>query len=796
MSPPSDNPQPRPCDRCRKFNLACIFNPLSRSYCNSCKEKKVRCSNAFKIVTDHCMATYLGYASFRMASDPSTYVEPTFTPTNLPNPLPTNIEWYRALYEQAKKVGKTRAKKAVPSSVVVAPSTDEDVPLDFPAPPATVELPRESSHRSRQSTPLTTRSQSVSQAPSRASSTMPGSSAVSVELPPPSPSAVSEMSHAPPLETAAATPPGDASHSEAFNLPDGMSIDDEAGADAITGADDRRSSDGGEEETAPHPHAGTSQTSGKMVRLMARGSEFDIPSTSRRELGVFPPPPRGAARRMTSIHLVPRLQGESAINIVPFLFEAYSSIAESWNKLPSIGPRMGDGHYSVVPPPHNEDWIARWEALTNTGGSTASEPWNADRHLHSHVEPAAEPQRPPSRTFTVSDEVQRIVGATRELFDEIALIKERMQMGARLHRRQGREVLLRRPSNPQQPHSGDDESSLIRLDDLSSIFTALGEVYSVLTKFSTAFNCIPAVPINWDALSDLLTQIGQLRDLYKTSWEHFASLEEDVRPLRAEMQRIRYGVAHVQERLDGISNDAVTACEPLIHNLYQQIDARLSHLENVGAPSPAPLPAQLGDVLKILTRLSERVEQLERAAEAEDFRTRIDGYIARYLSDRGLHDDILRQLGVGETPAPASTSAGSSISHLFQAGHRAAPRSGMSFGTSLPGSTLSSISPSPAVDYPHGAASVPAGIRQLEPPLNVTAMAANAPAPSAAPPSGAGSFAVPQVASPLDRPAHGHTEGGGTGGEVGIPQRGTRSVVSKMHSKIYGGTSSTRRRGT
>ena len=57
------NLQPRPCERCRKFNLSCIFNPLSRSYCDPCKEKKVRCSNAFKIITDHCMATYLGYAS-------------------------------------------------------------------------------------------------------------------------------------------------------------------------------------------------------------------------------------------------------------------------------------------------------------------------------------------------------------------------------------------------------------------------------------------------------------------------------------------------------------------------------------------------------------------------------------------------------------------------------------------------------------------------------------------------------------------------------------------------------------
>ena len=96
-----------------------------------------------------------------------------------------------------------------------------------------------------------------------------------------------------------------------------------------------------------------------------------------------------------------------------------STIAESWKALPSLGPRTPDGHYSIIPPPQNENWIARWQALMNTGNSTASQAWNADRHVNSGAEPPSIPQTPPPRIFTVSDEVQRIVRATRELFDDV-----------------------------------------------------------------------------------------------------------------------------------------------------------------------------------------------------------------------------------------------------------------------------------------------------------------------------------------------------------------------------------------
>ena len=594
-------------------------------------------------------------------------------------------------------------------------------------------------------------------------------------------------------EETAATSIGSPSYHETSRPHDAMSVDDEPGTEASAAASDVLSSDDGGQGNVPSSRLGMGLGSGKMRALTVRGSEFEIPSTSHLGVSAFPPLPRGVARRATSIHLVPRLQGMWTLIVTISCSSLTSLIADSWKVLPRLGARMADGHYSVVPPPHDEDWIAWWEALTNTNGSNTSEHCNADRHLHSHVEPPAEQERPPSQIFTVSDEVQRIVHATRELFDEISLIKEQMETGTRLHNRQSREILCRRPSDPQQSIPGDEESSIIHLEDLSSIFVALGEVYSVLTQFSRAFECILAVPVNWEALSNLLAQIQQLQDLYKVSWEHFASLEEDVRPLRAEMQRIRYAVAQVQEQLDGISNDAVSACEPLIHNFYRQIDTRLSRLENgSGGPSSSPLPPQLGDMLKMFTRLSERVEQLERAAEADDFRTRIDGYIAGYLAERGLHEHVLRQLGNCELTASSSTSAGSSISHVFQAAHHRAPLSVGSFATSVAASTLSTTFPSASLEYTHGAVSAPAGIRQLEHPLNV---AANSPAPSAPLPSGGGSVILPGNVTQFDLPAHVHTEAAGVGEDFRIPQSGSRSVLSKMHGKTRGGASSTRRRG-
>ena len=154
-------------------------------------------------------------------------------------------------------------------------------------------------------------------------------------------------------------------------------------------------------------------------------------------------------------------------------------------------------------------------------------------------------------------------------------------------------------------------------------------------------------------------------------------------------------------------------------------------------------------------------------------------------SDRGLHDHVLLQLGAGGMTAPSSTSAGSSISHVFQATRHPAPPLAGSIGSSVAASSMSTTFPSTSLEYLHGAVSAPAGIRRLELPLNVTA---NNAAPSAPLPSGGGSFMVPGVTAQLDRPAHVHTKAARVEGELGIPQSGSAWCVGAcitINTNIY-----------
>lgn len=263
------------------------------------------------------MATYLGYATFRMVSDPSTYVEPAFSPTKLPNPLPTGIDWFRVLYEKARGKAKTHVSpKAVPP--IVSPSAEETA-LNAHPPAASRTVPRGARHHSGGSTPRKSRSRSVSGAPSGTSSTIPGSSAASVEDPPPSPSAASEASHESPRNVVSAYE-GPTTHYGESGSPSGaMYIDGEEHlAPPPTTLTSHRHSEADISQTRQRPMALRPLSSRRMDQiapLTVRGSEFGRSTTSRQPLPPLPPPPADNARPVSSLHLVPRVQGEYFVNV-------------------------------------------------------------------------------------------------------------------------------------------------------------------------------------------------------------------------------------------------------------------------------------------------------------------------------------------------------------------------------------------------------------------------------------------------------------------------------------------------
>ena len=428
----------------------------------------------------------------------------------------------------------------------------------------------------------------------------------------------------------------------------------------------------------------------------------------------------------------------------------------SWSSLPRLGPRLQDGFYSVVPPPHNDDWKVRWRTLTEIGQGDVPVVPNAHSVHPAEPAPPSRASTPPAQIFSISDEVLRMMHDTRLKFDEIVLIKGQMQERARSHTHRSQAAKNRGTGNDDLANDVNNVGS----EDVSLLWASISEVNLMLVRIFEAFENIPAMPANWTAVLDLLTQIGELRELYKVSWERFVSLEEDVRPLRTEMQRVRYRIAEVQERVDQISNEAIMACEPLIHNLYSQLDTQLTHLEQ-GQPSPLPHVTQMGDVLKALTWLSERVDQLERAAEADDFRTRIDGYISRYLADRGLADHILRQLGTASAQTPSSWSAGSSVSHVLHTVYTGqAPSSNVAPGIS------ENIPVVPPLSLPPG---------------TIAAQGAAVRAPAAP-------LSTVQHERPVDRQIT-SVKASSSAEMVG------QSMVSRMHKRSYGRGSSSARNG-
>ena len=736
------------------MNVECLFNPLVRSYCEPCREQKAKCSNAFKLPTDHCMATYLGYAIFRMVSDPSTYVEPTFSPTHLPTPLPTNIDWFRVLYEKAR--GKTNARTTSHSAPPDASHSVVGDASNSHPPPLPLAVPR-TALKFGGGTALKSRSRSVSYAPSGVSSTIPGSSTVSVEEPPPSPSAASEASHETPADVPLANRARSSSnHGPSGGSSGGMSVDgDEHIAPPPTTvivhglqeADDQEA-----EGTRMSLRRLSSRRAHQIAPLNVRGSEFGQSSTAHLPLPPLPPPPAGSARRVSSLHLVPRLEGKCIVSRRQMIILT-AWLPGSWKALPRLGPRLPDGFYSVVPPPHSEDWKEWWRTMAQLGQRDVPVGLQ-DRAAHpAEPAPPSRPSTPPSQIFSISNEVLRLVHDARTKFDEIVRVKGQMEERAQLHMNR---------SDAAKSWPDDDravDGSSVRVEDISLLWASISEVNLMLARLSEVFKVIPAVPVNWTAVLELLTQVGELRDLYKVSWERFASLEEDVRPIRAEMQRICYRIAEVQDRLDEVSNEAVAACEPLIHNLYSQIDNRLTVLERRD-PTPLPHVAQTGDVLKILSRLSDRVEQLERAAEADDFRTRIDGYISRYMADRGVTDRSLRQLGSASTDTLSARSAGSSVSHVL---HTVYP-------TPLPGISVAS----------HVTGGLPA-----IPSSSVHSAAAPAPATVARMP-------VPVSTHQNEPPVDANAPGTGASSTIDLPEP---SMVSRMHKRSYGRGSSSARHG-
>ncbi|KAI1786439.1 hypothetical protein LXA43DRAFT_1099224 [Ganoderma leucocontextum] len=681
---------PRPCQQCTRKGLACMYNPLLRSGCSHCDYTRSKCTLAFVKKSDHCLATYLGYASYRMISAPEIYAEPDFSPSQWPTPPPDkqDIAWFREQYNAVPR-GRpsTRHRKGKAPATQPASAAQHDAPDDdaegegaqsVPALPASDDQGPLEHHSGGMASVAKATSRIGSAGPSRASSTLPGSSAESIHDQPasPPPFSAASASEAAPVSEGGETeysrsPPP---RSETSTAAMSVDIHDVLRHDTFrTGANEqedfRDAVDkvpiGTDAQARPsgslYDDAGGSNRSKpidvlrpvqvKEISASSMPDEFSRRSSAR--LIGHPPdlpaPPSGATKYVK----------------VPF---AIKQIQETWEHLPRLGPRLEHGVYALVGPPHEDNTAILLCQLLEAGREGLEV---VDRLDASTAPPlprsASRPVTPDRHQFVFADNVIRLAQDTKAKFQEITNLGAQIQADCSMLKARAGGVMARHaPSVSQFPDAG-----RIIAEDVRDAYVALGSVHEVLLRFTSVFSSIPAVPWNWLALLELLTKVDELRDLYRVAWERFDVLEEDMRPVRGEIYWLRHNIAHVQACLDGIANDTVHACEPLLHNFFdhfstrlQTIEQRISRLDG-GSPAPVgPPEATIGQVLQIVTSLSARLDDLERAA-GERLTTRIEGTITNYLAERGLTDEVLLQLGVDFRDPPREVEVGGSVSEVL-----------------------------------------------------------------------------------------------------------------------------------
>ena len=404
------------------------------------------------------------------------------------------------------------------------------------------------------------------------------------------------------------------------------------------------------------------------LRTSSMLTEITHPSIARINPPQMPRPPFEARKHARIPFLVKQITSTFTVLHSIYLPTDHTQ-TDTWESLPRLGHRLASGEYTLVDPPHDDDTPKRIEALLDIGrsGFEASgglADVNADLEPPS---PSSRPCTPSSDPFFITDNVARLIENTKAKFEEIQSLHSVIQEDYTSLQDRARNLMDRHHPFLSQTQDGGRAVS----EDIRDTYIALSRVHEVLSRFSSAFSVVPTVPWNWMSLVELLTKIEELRELYRISWERFDVLEEEQRPIRGEVYRLCENVAHVQACLDGIANETVHACEPLIHNLFLHFSTRLEgierrlHLLDGGAPIlVGPREPTFGEVLNQVTRLSARMDALERAV-ADPLKTRIEVTIGNYLAERGLTDDIIRQLGIDIGRPPEPVPVGGSISDIL-----------------------------------------------------------------------------------------------------------------------------------
>nr|VWO96312.1 Zn(2)-C6 fungal-type domain-containing protein [Ganoderma boninense] len=113
-------------------------------------------------------------------------------------------------------------------------------------------------------------------------------------------------------------------------------------------------------------------------------------------------------------------------------------------------------------------------------------------------------------------------------------------------------------------------------DDVARLSRQLADTNTWVSLLACCLKDLMASPIDGDTLQRVLTEVARLKYAYEDSVRKFAALQEDVRPVRREVHRLRWRTDAVERTAEVAANEAARAVEPILANLYSQLSAEIA----------------------------------------------------------------------------------------------------------------------------------------------------------------------------------------------------------------------------
>ncbi|PIL25835.1 hypothetical protein GSI_11588 [Ganoderma sinense ZZ0214-1] len=210
-------------------------------------------------------------------------------------------------------------------------------------------------------------------------------------------------------------------------------------------------------------------------------------------------------------------------------------------------------------------------------------------------------------------------------------------------------------------------------DDVARLSRQLADTNKWVSLLARCLKDLMASPIDGDTLEQVLVEVARLKYAYEDSVRKFAALQEDVRPVRREVHRLRWRTDAAEHTAEVAANEAARAIEPLLTNLYSQLSAEIDAVRIAVSRPMERLATTIALPGGLTPPMVQEVIAAIREAVAEMWRTTtsiskfIEGTCVRLSSGlsakvRDLEERLLRVEGTGADSQLGGTMAAADVS--------------------------------------------------------------------------------------------------------------------------------------